>query len=122
MVDQSVAANRNNNNHNIFTFINNYLPPISFDSFNNNFFSSVSSSSSFNSSSLPYYYSKFYCLGRKHFKKHFIRFYYLESLLNFGAFTVISKYNKYNYRYVCSHKSLKRLRYLNSLNLKRKPR
>lgn len=120
MVDQSVAANRNNN-HNIFTFINNYLPPISFDSFNNNFFSSVSSS--FNSSSLPnYYYSKFYCLGRKHFKKHFIRFYYLESLLNFGAFTVISKYNKYNYRYVCSHKSLKRLRYLNSLNLKRKPR
>lgn len=102
MVEQTIAI-RNNNK--LFS----------------HFFSHNNSNQSFNYSRLSSAIYFLLLLNRKTYKKHFIRFYDLENLAKFKTFS-ISKYNKFNCILIRSRKSLKRLRYLNSLNLKRKPR
>lgn len=49
------------------------------------------------------------------------RFFYLELLFHARIFSIL-KYNKLTSRYFYSHKTVRRLRYLNNLNSKQKPR
>jgi len=90
MVDQQAAAIRNYNHKQFSSSYSSFfiISPLSSHRNNN------------------YNFLRFLARKPSHFNSHF-----LECLNKFDVFS-LSKYNKYNYRFIRSRKSLKRLRYL----------